>query len=173
MYFIVLTLLAIVFASLSAKADQFGSGFCVSPKAYFLTNHHVIAGANLVIVAIPDISPLPAIVIKDDPNKDLALLWVDLKWVTTAPTSYLPIGDSDAVSELDHIVVAGYPLPETLGFGLSMYEGTINAIRQTKAASLLQIDANVNPGNSGGPVLSQQGQVIGVVEPSDLTDTGT
>ena len=159
-----LALLAMVGESLSANADQSGSGFCISPKGYFLTNHHVIADAAHVIVAIPDIAPLPAVIVKDDPKKDLALLWVDVRWMTSEPTSYLPIGKSENVSELDHIVVAGYPLPETLGFELSMYEGTVNAVRPTKAVSLLQIDANVNLGNSGGPVLNQRGQVVGVVE---------
>ena len=96
--------------------------------------------------------------VKEDAYKDLALIKVD-----TVKSPYLILGRSSDVKVLDSIIAVGFPYADKIGVELSAYDGTVNAIRESGRIPLLQIDANVNPGNSGGPVLNDRGEVIGVV----------
>src|SRR5271166_6581583 len=135
-----------------------GSGFIIHPEGYLITNHHVIAGADQITVVVPGKGSFPASVVADDDYKDLALLKIEV-----SNLECLPIGESQKVKVLDTIYVLGYPLAPTLGADESASEGQVNAIRDSGKIPLLQIDANVNPGNSGGPVLNDRGEVVGVV----------
>jgi S1-C subfamily serine protease len=135
-----------------------GSGFLISPDGYILTNNHVIAHATRITVVVPGQQPLGASVVLSDSYKDLALLKVPL-----ANLPYLPLANSDSLQILDTVYVLGYPLTRELGGKISASEGKINAIRDEGRTPLLQFDAEVNPGNSGGPLLNEKGEVIGVV----------
>jgi hypothetical protein len=138
--------------------DASGSGFIVHSDGYVLTNHHVIAGAGQIEVIVPGKGELLASVAADDEYKDLALLKIEAVGLEA-----LPIAESKGVKVLDTVIVLGYPLAPALGADVSASQGQVNAIREEGRIPLLQIDATVNPGNSGGPVLNDRGEVVGVV----------
>ena len=92
-----------------------------------------------------------------DEYKDLALLKIEGKDLPTAA-----IGDSQKAEVMDHVMVLGFPLIENVGTELSMSDGRINSIREGGRIPWFQIDANVNPGNSGGPLVNDKGEVIGI-----------
>ena len=137
-----------------------GSGFIVQQNGYILTNYHVIKNATRITVTIPGYQEISARVVTVDQEKDLALLQVSLKNL-----SALPIASSETVQVLDSITVLGYPLPSELGTALSASDGKVNAVRDGRngGTQLFQIDANVNPGNSGGPLLNNHGEVVGII----------
>jgi serine protease Do len=143
-----LSIFVAIQASVSSLLGQTasGSGFVINPSGYVLTNHHVIAGADRVTVIIPGKGALLASIVADDDYKDLALLKIGIENL-----EWLPIAESHKLKVLDTVIVLGYPLATALGADVSASEGQVNAIREEGKIPLLQIDANVNPGNSGGP----------------------
>lgn len=145
---------------LAAAASMCGSGFVVQQNGYILTNNHVVKNATRITVTIPGRQAVSARVVAVDQEKDLALLQVSLPNL-----SALPIASSETVQVLDSITVLGYPLPTELGTALSASDGKVNAIRDghNGGTQLFQIDANVNPGNSGGPLLNNHGEVVGII----------
>ena len=134
-----------------------GSGFLIEPSGYILTNHHVVAGAQRVSVILSNASKRDAEVVAVDEYKDLALLKIEGKDLPTAA-----IGNSQKAEVMDHVMVLGFPLIENVGTELSMSDGRINSIREGGRIPWFQIDANVNPGNSGGPLVNDKGEVIGI-----------
>src|SRR3984957_8319561 len=148
------------FLCLAAAASMCGSGFVIRQDGYILTNYHVIKNANQITVTVPGRQAVPARVVTVDQEKDLAILQVSLRNVTA-----LPIASSETVQVLDTVTVLGYPLPTELGTALSASDGKVNAIRDGRngGTQLFQIDANVNPGNSGGPLLNNHGEVVGII----------
>jgi S1-C subfamily serine protease len=140
----------------SLRADGIGSGFIVRENGYIVTNHHVIENAKEIWVVVPGRpTEMRATVMMDDSLHDLALL----KIRDNNDYDVLHVVSSDVASVMDDVFVFGYPLEPILGDGVSASHGQINALRP----GFLQIDATVNPGNSGGPVLNDRGEVIGVV----------
>jgi serine protease Do len=135
-----------------------GSGFVIDPAGYIVTNEHVVGHADEIIVGLADGSELPARVIGTDELTDVALIKVEPK----APLPAVSWGDSRSVEVGDWVVAAGNPF----GLGGSISAGIISARGRDIGAGpfddFLQIDAPVNPGNSGGPVFNEQGQVIAV-----------
>lgn len=137
-----------------------GSGFVLDKQGHILTNHHVVAGAQLVEVTLSNKKKYRATVVGDDENHDLALLQIqnapDLQPATLADSRDLIVGQ--------RVYAIGNP------FGLSgtMTRGIISAIRSigmpsgNKIEDAIQTDAAVNPGNSGGPLLNSRGDVIGI-----------
>ena len=137
-----------------------GSGFVLDKQGHILTNHHVVAGAQLVEVTLSNKKKYRATVEGDDENHDLALLRIqnatDLQPATLADSRDLIVGQ--------RVYAIGNP------FGLSgtMTRGIISAIRSigmpsgNKIEDAIQTDAAVNPGNSGGPLLNSRGDVIGI-----------
>jgi hypothetical protein len=148
------------FLCLAAAASMCGSGFVIRQDGYILTNYHVIKNANQITVTVPGRQAVPARVVTVDQEKDLAILQVSLRNITA-----LPIASSETVQVLDTVTVLGYPLPTELGTALSASDGKVNAIRDGRngGTQLFQIDANVNPGNSGGPLLNNHGEVVGII----------
>jgi len=136
-------------------ADGTGSGFIIRKDGYIVTNHHVVDGAREIWVAVPrKTAELRATVKLDDSLHDLALIKIEgLDYET------LDVASSSSVQVMDDVFVFGYPLESILGGGVSASHGQINAIR----GGILQIDAAVNPGNSGGPVLNDRGEVVGII----------
>ncbi len=141
-----------------------GSGFVYSKEGYIVTNNHVVDGAIRVYVTFYDGTQLPAEIIGTDPDSDLAVIKVD-----ASPDSLLPVtwGDSDAVKVGQRAVAIGNPF----GLNGTLTTGIISALGRSlpslnqafRIPEIIQTDAAVNPGNSGGPLLNSRGEVIGVV----------
>lgn len=137
--------------------DVSGTGFFVSTQGHIVTNAHVIDGSTEILVTTSDGAKAVATVLVSNKIKDLAILETNLN-----DTPALSFGHSETTKVLDNIIVIGFPLSSAIGTAASAYSGQINAWRQAEGIPLIQFDANLNSGNSGGPILNASGQVIGV-----------
>jgi serine protease Do len=140
------------------KANALGSGFVIDPAGYIVTNNHVIQDADEITVILQDETNLPAKVIGRDKKTDLALLKVENK----KPLTALSWGDSDKVRVGDWIIAIGNPY----SLGGTVTAGIISArsrdISSGPYDEYLQTDASINRGNSGGPMVNLDGEIIGV-----------
>jgi len=137
-----------------------GSGFIISSDGYIVTNNHVIENATSISVLLHDGTNHPATLVGRDPETDLAVLKIEADNL-----SYLTWGNSDALQVGEQVAAIGNPLGE---FANSMTVGYISALDREinidgVPRNMLQTDAAVNSGNSGGPLLNLKGQVIGIV----------
>ena len=141
-----------------AKVEGLGSGFIIDSKGYVVTNNHVIEGADEIKVTLTDGRELRGKLLGADTQTDLALLKIDSDKDLPAVT----FGDSDRARVGEWVVAIGAPF----GFGGSATAGIISArgrdIHSGPYDDFLQIDAPINSGNSGGPVINAEGKVIGV-----------
>ena len=147
-----------VLSSMSLSASQFGTGFAVNSKGYFITCHHVIEHAASILVHTPE-GPVPAQVVALDPPNDLALLKID-SW----DGRYLGLSSAGEVGYASEVTAAGFPDPTVLGISPKISKGIVNALSGVRDdPRFLQVSAPVQPGNSGGPLRSSSGRVVGVV----------
>jgi S1-C subfamily serine protease len=139
-----------------------GSGFVIDKAGHIVTNYHVIAGARSVEVSFSNHDSMKARVVGKDPGTDIALLKVDARSRALTP---LALGDSDTVGVGDSVVAIGNPF----GLDRSVTAGIVSALqREIQAPNsyaidhVIQTDAAINHGNSGGPLINANGRVIGV-----------
>ena len=133
-----------------------GSGFAVSPDGYVITNHHVIDGCEKVVVHIKG-KELPVTVVTYDPQNDLALLKGDFSPKTVFPLS------NNRPELLQDIYVAGYPFGDKFSTAVKVTKGLISSLTGLgNNFSNIQIDAALQSGNSGGPILDDLGNVVAV-----------
>ena len=138
-----------------------GSGFVISPEGRILTNAHVISGSSQIEVKFSDQSRYTAKVLVRDLADDLALIQIDPKKKLT----FLRLGDSDALQVGQKVLAIGNPF----GFSGTLTTGVVSSLgREIRGENnrtldgLVQTDAAINEGNSGGPLLDSQGNVIGI-----------
>lgn len=147
-------------SSLPPKLSSTGSGFVVSASGYLLTNHHVANGCSNLKIRDSSKVEHDVTVIATDAKNDLALL-------QTSTTTSLPAATfraQDSVKTGENVVALGYPLAGVLASEVNVSFGYVSAIAGlADDTSKLQISAPVQPGNSGGPLLDQSGNLVGVV----------
>ncbi|WP_371925177.1 DegQ family serine endoprotease [Pseudomonas sp. H9] len=139
------------------EAQSLGSGFIISSDGYVLTNNHVVADADEIIVRLSDRSELQAKLVGTDPRTDVALLKVDGKNLPT-----VKLGDSEKLKVGEWVLAIGSPF----GFDHSVTKGIVSAKGRTLPndtyVPFIQTDVAINPGNSGGPLFNMNGEVVGI-----------
>ncbi|MBM4041027.1 MAG: PDZ domain-containing protein [Planctomycetes bacterium] len=142
-----------------------GSGVLFDPEGYLLTNHHVIKNADRIAVRLTDAKGvrhlLDARLVGTDRHVDVALLKIDPKGI---PLVTAPLGDSEQVALGDWGIAVGNPYRLTGTVTCGVVSGIHRQVRQNLIEDFIQVDAAVNPGNSGGPVLNTKGEIVGLVD---------
>jgi S1-C subfamily serine protease len=138
-----------------------GSGFIINQEGQIITNHHVISGSSDVEVTLPDQSTYKATVLVKDPQDDLALIKIEPK----KKLPHLALGDSDRLQVGQKVLAIGQPLglQGTLTVGVVSTVGRdIEGENNQRLEGMIQTDAAINSGNSGGPLLDSQANVVGI-----------
>jgi len=139
------------------KAQSSGSGFLISEDGYVLTNHHVVKGADKIIVTLNDRREMDAELVGTDPRSDLALLKIEAQGLL-----FLTMADSDKLRVGEWVLAIGSPF----GFDYSVTAGIVSAkgrsLRSETYVPFIQTDVAINPGNSGGPLFNLDGEVVGI-----------
>ena len=146
--------------SQTASGTSAGTGVIVSDAGYLVTNYHVVRRAQSIDVKLTDERELTASVVGEDPVSDLAVLYIAADGLTPAQ-----FGDSDTLRVGDSVVAIGDPLGVELRG--TMTDGIVSAISRDvqvdgRTMNLIQTNAALNSGNSGGPLINSMGQVIGI-----------
>ena len=150
-----------------------GSGFVIDKAGHIVTNYHVVAGARSVEVSFSNSDNMKARIVGSDPSTDIAVLQIDARSRALKP---LELGNSDRVRVGDSVVAIGNPL----GYDRSVTAGIVSAVQRAISAPnqfpidhVIQTDAPINHGNSGGPLINSRAQVIGVNAQIATGDNGT
>ncbi|WP_346798718.1 DegQ family serine endoprotease [Halomonas sp. Bachu 37] len=139
------------------ERQSLGSGFVISEDGYIMTNAHVVAEADEILVRLNDRRELEATVVGSDVQTDVAVLKIDAEDLPT-----LSLGDSDVLKVGEWVAAIGSPF----GFDHSVTAGIVSAINRTLPRDayvpFIQTDVAINPGNSGGPLFNLAGEVVGI-----------
>ncbi len=139
------------------EAQSLGSGFIISKDGYILTNNHVVADADEIMVRLPDRSELEAKLVGADPRTDVALLKVEGDDLPT-----VKLGKSKELDAGEWVVAIGSPF----GFDHTVTAGIVSATGRSlpneSYVPFIQTDVAINPGNSGGPLFNLDGEVVGI-----------
>lgn len=142
------------------ERQSMGSGFVISADGYVLTNHHVVAGADSVMVRVIDRREFEATVVGTDPRSDLALLKIDANNLEV-----VKFGNPDELEVGEWVVAIGSPF----GLDYSVSAGIVSARGRSLPTEsgdnyvpFIQTDVAINPGNSGGPLFNLDGEVVGI-----------
>ena len=141
-----------------ASFDGLGSGVIIDDDGLVLTNHHVVKDAKHVEVMLIDGRQFTARDIKSDPPSDLAILRIDVPEEVAAA----PIGDSQGINVGDWVLAIGSPFSLDSTVSAGIISGKNRRISDLVSGRVLQTDAAVNPGNSGGPLVDLDGKVVGI-----------
>ncbi|MGV7235801.1 MAG: Do family serine endopeptidase, partial [Nitrosomonadaceae bacterium] len=146
------------FEEQTQRKSGLGSGVIISPEGYILTNHHVIAAADEIEIALVDGRKAKANIIGSDPETDLAVIKIDMKGLPS-----ITFGHSDQAKVGDIVLAIGNPF----GLGQTVTMGIISALGRTQLGintyeNFIQTDAAINPGNSGGALVDTKGNLIGI-----------
>lgn len=139
------------------EAQSLGSGFIISTDGYVLTNNHVVADADEILVRMSDRSELEAKLVGADPRSDVALLKIEGRNLPT-----VKLGKSDNLKVGEWVLAIGSPF----GFDYSVTAGIVSAkgrsLPNESYVPFIQTDVAINPGNSGGPLFNLSGEVVGI-----------
>ncbi len=137
-------------------AASSGTGFFVSKIGHIITNHHVIEGCNTVLLTFGG-KEIKASILASDRKNDLAILKANV-----SPSQVYPISNED-VSLLEDVIIAGFPLGKKVSSAIKTSKGSVTALAGFgDNYSEFQTDAALNQGNSGGPIMNQKGNIVGV-----------
>ncbi|MHC5035192.1 MAG: trypsin-like peptidase domain-containing protein, partial [Planctomycetota bacterium] len=145
------------------REQIFGSGVIITPEGEVVTNHHVVDKAIEINCVLWNKEQLPATLVGDDKETDLAL--IQLEWDREAPLPFAEFADSDELTEGQFVMALGAPFGFTRSISLGILSNTLRYIgfRTIYKYNLwLQTDAAIGPGNSGGPLVNTDGQVVGI-----------
>jgi len=150
------------FGTTTQTERALGSGFVIDRAGHIVTNYHVVRGATTIQVSFSNNERYRAKLVGSDPSTDIAVLKVN---VPASALKALPLGNSDGVRVGDQVIAIGNPF----GLDRSVTAGIVSAVQRRieapnnlSIAHVIQTDAALNHGNSGGPLLDAQGEVIGV-----------
>ena len=159
-------------ASSLQSPESTGTGFVIDAEGHILTNHHLVGDARTVRVSFEDDRSVTADVLGSDAANDLALLKVDPGAATLHPLS---LGDSKTARVGDPVIAIGNPF----GLARTLTTGVVSALQRQLTGPngftiqhVIQTDAPINPGSSGGPLLDADGRVIGITSQIATSDTG-
>ena len=145
------------------QSEGSGSGVIIDEQGFILTNNHVVSGADVIEVTLEDGSELPATLVGTDPGNDLAVISID---PPAGGLTAAPLGDADELKVGDSVYAIGNPFRLEGTFT----QGIVSALDRMYSSgsgtrplrNMIQTDAAVNPGNSGGPLANCYGEVIGI-----------
>lgn len=147
-----------------------GTGFVVHPDGYLMTCAHVVQGATKIEVELGGRTYL-AHVVETNSRRDLALIQIAARNLPV-----LPLADSSRVELAQPVRLVGFPLSDVLGSSVKVTQGSVAGFIDKKNGRMIQVDASMNPGNSGGPLVNDRGEAIGVASAgyfgSDIAEVG-